>query len=1094
MIGAARPVWRRAVVVLVASTATMLNACGEPRIPESAARTAARRHHLEGREHLLRLQWGSAGRSMRDALRADPTYLPALMDYGGHVAQYGTEQLAFADSVVGRITDPGLQFCVAQVAASWRGVRAEIAPAPLTSTDARLCSFFRDHFVRGSAVEVRHADSLEIFLDRFPESPAALSLVLSDMAKVRGWSAVERTARAAIMRTDSPLHRMLAYAYLSRALHELGRDSAAAAAEHAMRRDPAWKLPGTRLTAMRELAAGHSALDVIVQRADPIPLASHADSIGTQAEEAVQATLEQGDVVARVHILIGRGIEYLDRGRLGDAIDRLLPAVRLSDSTRDPGWMAYARMRLGRAQVKVGRAREAERTLLAARTLAEAGRFPTVQKEVEHNLLHLYEALGRDADAERSAEGFVRLAGIAYLDAVRMMSRRDFGMFLRARGRIAESRAQFEQMMHVVDSVEVSSYFGGEYRELTGDFDGAVAYYTRALTGPQDEMRAIAGLVRVALAMGDTAAARRSAVMHDARRDLVGVPESAPLLPSVLRKTIGPAAARPAFETARIDVKRHGQVAAWAGLSVDLATVDIELESFASAALLADSAASAASSVGAADIALRARATAAAARARLGDRSARDSLRMLVRRADRDASVEMRAALHRLAAGAAVAAGNWREALDEYALAASPLDSAAARIAMDPTQAAYRSAQRQVYDEALSLILRHASESGAAEAWGDWSTRRKGRAYAVTLPARFTGGRALPRPPIGTVIIDYALLDSSVAALVVSARSQTLVRLDATPTALRSAINALHRSVDARVGSSIDLARARFPLVDAHDLYRILIEPLEPKLLGARQLLVVPDGAIGVVPFDALVTRLPYDGQTERDAEFLIDRFTISGATTVLGSTLRPRAAALRVTVLAADDVPAADAEAEAIGISVPRGRLDVLRGAAATVPAAMRAARRGGVVHFATHAQANERDPAASFIAMAPSGRDNGRLGAAEVSASVIAADLVVLSACETAAGRILDGEGVLSLSRGFLKAGAAATVATLWPVGAASADFAREFYASLSTTGDAPQALRAAKLAMRRDGVAAFAWAPYQLFAAPQVSTTATRVAAIR
>jgi CHAT domain-containing protein/tetratricopeptide (TPR) repeat protein len=1085
----------RSGVVAGLIAATALAGCDTGRVPESPERAAARAHHRKSSDQIMRLQWADAERSLREALRADPTYLPAIFDFKGHQTQYGSRQWGFVDSMVTRIADAGLQFCVAEIVAGWRGVRATIPPAPPVTEDARLCTFFRDHFgIREMPLARGSADSLEIFIRRFPDSPSALSLVQSIAPDVVGWVAVERTAREAVARADSPILRQIGYTWLVRALHELGRDSAAVAAERAVHDDPAWSLPGFRLTLLRESAAAHSALDAIALRPDPIPLARHSDSVGAAAAEAVSIALRHGDLVARSHVLLGRGIEYLDRGRLGEAIDLLTPAATLMDSTGDRGWMGYARMRLGRAQVKAGRSREAERTLLLARALSDTGGLPTVQKEVEHNLLHLYEALGRDADAERAAERFVHFAGMAYPDPVRMMSRRDFGMFLRARGRIAESRAQFDQMMHVVDSVPTTAYFGGEYRELTGDFDGALAHYSRTVNGRHDEMRALAGLVRVALAMGDTAAARRFAVTHDARRDLAGLPESAPVLPSVLRKTAGPAAARPAFESARTEVKRHDQVAAWAGLTVDLAAVDIELGAFERAALLADTAAAAARSVGAADIALRSRATAAAARARIGNRTAsaaRDSLRALVRQADRSASIEMRATIHRLAAGAADAAGSWRDALGEYARAASPLDSVAALIAMDPTQAAYRSAQRQVYDEALSTILRHAKEPGALEAWAEWSTRRKGRAYAVALPARFTGEVALAAPASGTAIVDFALLDSSVAALVIGPGSRALIRLAVAPSELRAAISALHRSVDARVGSAIDLSRARFPLAGAHELYRMLLEPLEPALRGARHLLLVPDGAIGVVPFDALVTRLPQGSQSEREAEFLIDRFTISNGTTVRVSATPAHVSAQRITVIATDDVPASAAEATAIGAAVPRGEVVVLRGAGATVSSAIDAARTGGIVHFATHAEANERDPAASFIALASNGRGNGRLGAAEVSASTITADLVVLSACETAAGRILDGEGVLSLSRGFLKAGARATIATLWPVGASAADFAREFYSSLAKSGDAPDALRAAKLAMRRDGAPAFAWAPYQLYSGSPARPSARPIA---
>jgi CHAT domain-containing protein len=370
-------------------------------------------------------------------------------------------------------------------------------------------------------------------------------------------------------------------------------------------------------------------------------------------------------------------------------------------------------------------------------------------------------------------------------------------------------------------------------------------------------------------------------------------------------------------------------------------------------------------------------------------------------------------------------------------------------------------------------------------AWTEWSTRRKGRAFAVHVPGAVT--RTVRRPPAGTAIVDFALLDSVVAAFVVTPRTRALIRLDATPAAVISAVAALRMRVDARVGSAIDASRARYPVAQAHELYRMLFEPLEPLVKEARHLVIVPDGAIGVIPFDALVASAPREGLHERDAEFLIDRFTVANGTTVADPGTATGVGLRRVTVIAGEGVPAAEGEARAISVAAARGRVEVLRGTEATAASALAAARRGGIVHFATHAVANERDPAASYIALAATARDNGRLGAAEVSAATINAELVVLSACETAAGRILDGEGILSLNRGFLRAGARATIATLWPVGPSAAEFAREFYAGLAKSSDAPAALRSAKLAMRAAGAPAFAWAPYQLYSgsAPRPSS---------
>ena len=80
---------------------------------------------------------------------------------------------------------------------------------------------------------------------------------------------------------------------------------------------------------------------------------------------------------------------------------------------------------------------------------------------------------------------------------------------------------------------------------------------------------------------------------------------------------------------------------------------------------------------------------------------------------------------------------------------------------------------------------------------------------------------------------------------------------------------------------------------------------------------------------------------------------------------------------------------------------------------------------------------------------------------------DLAVLSACETARGRFVRGEGVQSFSRAFLAAGAKSTVTTLWRVeDASTADLMRVFYHHLQRGESKADALRNAKLAFLRSG----------------------------
>jgi CHAT domain-containing protein len=89
-----------------------------------------------------------------------------------------------------------------------------------------------------------------------------------------------------------------------------------------------------------------------------------------------------------------------------------------------------------------------------------------------------------------------------------------------------------------------------------------------------------------------------------------------------------------------------------------------------------------------------------------------------------------------------------------------------------------------------------------------------------------------------------------------------------------------------------------------------------------------------------------------------------------------------------------------------------------------------------------------------------------------------VVLSACETGVGRVLAGEGVMSLGRAFLRAGAGGVVATRWPVGDPTVAFMQAFYAALAH-GEAPaDALTTAKRVLLRGRYSApLYWAPFVL-----------------
>lgn len=258
---------------------------------------------------------------------------------------------------------------------------------------------------------------------------------------------------------------------------------------------------------------------------------------------------------------------------------------------------------------------------------------------------------------------------------------------------------------------------------------------------------------------------------------------------------------------------------------------------------------------------------------------------------------------------------------------------------------------------------------------------------------------------------------------------------------------------------------------------RVLFGPAAHVLRGATRLIVIPDGSLHRLPVAAL-----------RDFEdgWMIEKRAVSLApsATVLASLRgRPVSASRQLLAFAAPrgfagrDGPVlrgdgalpvlAHAEFEAReAVSLARGR------SALRVPARERdvrdpAAGRYRVLHFATHAVVDERVPRRSAILVEADEDDDGLLQLNEIAHLQLDAPLVVLAACRSQMGRALQGEGLLSLSRAFLQAGARGVVASLWDVADDdSRRLLRAFYQHARRGVAADEALRFAQLDQLRAG----------------------------
>jgi CHAT domain-containing protein len=125
-------------------------------------------------------------------------------------------------------------------------------------------------------------------------------------------------------------------------------------------------------------------------------------------------------------------------------------------------------------------------------------------------------------------------------------------------------------------------------------------------------------------------------------------------------------------------------------------------------------------------------------------------------------------------------------------------------------------------------------------------------------------------------------------------------------------------------------------------------------------------------------------------------------------------------------------------------------------------------IVHFATHSLLNNEHPELSGVVLSLVDRSghpqNGFLRLYDIYNLRLGADLVVLSACRTALGEEIKGEGLIGLTRGFLHAGAPRVVATLWEIDdRTTAEAMKRFYEGMLGRGERPAAaLRAAQITL--------------------------------
>jgi CHAT domain-containing protein len=782
--------------------------------------------------------------------------------------------------------------------------------------------------------------------------------------------------------------------------------------------------------------------------------------------------------IGGVHLLLGRYREAISRYDEAYAISRRLDATQS---------MVLDLINLGAARSAAGAFDQARDDLTRARTLAQAAGLAREDADAARALARLDELSGRYDDARRrlaDAAGLYDRAGLAResVDALHAMglldlATGDLGAAAERFERAADAAARLKYFTGRVASLLAQSELEMRRRHHTGAQRHAVAAQmeSRAAGDLARESAATLMLARVHLAAGRGDDAREAAehALGLARRSTGALAEAeARLQLAEALRALG----RTSDAIAELDraeaLDGVGDVAALAwrlafarGRALESAgRLDDALVQFLAAVESIE----------------RTRHGLASDRTRTGflddKREVYTALIRLLLRLGR--SVDAFDVAERLRAEGYIAL-----------LARSAALARAPGIAI-PAELVSRLRQLQ---QSLEDELRQAQTDRRGAALGSYRQAiRDAEADWARAVAALTGtpGLSRPRVPDARTVQRHLGLRDALVQFVVGADATVAFVLT------RQALNATVLPVAASdLRTRIELLRALVARQDSSEweapatrLDLELIEPLRRAgwLQGVTRLLIVPHAELNYLPFAVLRRATP------GAVRLLVEDYSLSvrpAATALVQSSRRVSPArTLLALAPARPRLPFARQEVESLGALFPAARREVLVGARATEAEFKRAAGQYRIVHLATHGFFNRINPLFSGIDLEPGPGEDGRLQVYEILGLSLAADLVTLSACDTAlgAGELTDlpaGEELVGLTRAFLSAGSRHVLATLWEISdEATASLMAAFYrnARSQPARDALAAVMRRQIAAGGRAAHPYYWAPFVIVGA--------------
>jgi CHAT domain-containing protein len=311
-----------------------------------------------------------------------------------------------------------------------------------------------------------------------------------------------------------------------------------------------------------------------------------------------------------------------------------------------------------------------------------------------------------------------------------------------------------------------------------------------------------------------------------------------------------------------------------------------------------------------------------------------------------------------------------------------------------------------------------------------------------------------------TVLIEYAIADTLLHIFKISNKDIFWIKNTLPKKIFFDKVNLYHKALKnySLLKENKEKAYEKYISI-AHWFYQQLIEPVLKEKSGIENLIIVTDGELGHLPFETFLTKPAPQKLTDYKAlNYLMNKYNISyNYSASLWKDIKETAKAQnngQILAIAANYDIKMDSSMTDVRLPTDqwlREKLSPLPSARKEVEALQQKysgffafdslasektvkekASQYAILHFATHGILDAKRPVLSSLALSEDNDsiESNFLQAHEISKMELNADLVVLSACETGYGKFEQGNGIASLARSFMYAGASSLIVSLWKV----------------------------------------------------------------